>query len=54
MREEGYYWVKYGGLWIVAQWQLSNRLWWVCGYEYSVSETDFEEIDEKRLTHDSN
>lgn len=54
MREEGYYWVKKGGeKWIVAE--FSCGVWFMSGFDkdhYWLNDEDFEEIDEKRLTHD--
>jgi len=48
MREEGYYWVKYGGIWKVAFW--CRNTWWshnvMDSYRF---EEDLEEIDEKPI-----
>lgn len=51
MREEGYYWVKYNGKWMIAEFWRSG-LWWLTGALPHYNEEDFEEIDEKRLTHE--
>ncbi len=51
MREEGYYWVKYRGNWIVAECPFGTY-WWIPGDDYQLNDSDFEEIDEKRLTHE--
>lgn len=59
MREEGYYWVKWDGDWHIgyfrpnrsgnpSAWTLTayvNDSWWLY-------DSDFESIDEKRLTHE--
>lgn len=49
-REEGYYWVKFCGRWIVSEWD--GNYWIIPGYISASDGTDFEEIDEKRLTHE--
>lgn len=49
-REPGYYWVKYDGEWEIAMW-----FEWIPGkYEWnffdrSKTDSDFEEIDERRI-----
>lgn len=48
MREEGYYWVKYQGHWIVANFTFA-RYWCIAGDESQFYDSDFESIDEKRL-----
>lgn len=53
MREEGYYWVKSYGEWIVAE--FSCGVWFMSGCDkdyYWLKDKDFDEIDEKRLTHE--
>lgn len=53
MREPGFYWVNQYGKWIVAEWQ--NTRWWICGCGLDddwYDDSDFESIDEKRLTHE--
>lgn len=49
MREQGYYWVKYKGKWIIAEWW-PNMGWSIAGFIHSREDYDFEEIDEKRIT----
>lgn len=56
MREEGYYWVKYNGNWIIMELSkhpIGGLRWHKIGYHWTIKESDFEEIDEKRLTHES-
>ena len=48
MREPGYYWVKVSNLWVVAEW--SEGVWFVCGNEYGLIDSQFDEIDEARIT----
>lgn len=50
MREEGYYWVKLNENWIIARWY--NDAWYLAGFVGCRFDIDFEEIDEKRLTHE--
>lgn len=55
MREEGYYWVKSDGEWIVALWfkySASFSCWLIPGTDNEIDDDFFEEIDEKRLTHE--
>ena len=47
MREPGYYWVKVSNLWVVAEW--SEGVWFVCGNEYGLVDSQFDEIDEARI-----
>ena len=44
-RIEGYYWCKTGGSWYIFTW--CNN--WYDGMENMYDETDFEEIDERRI-----
>jgi len=48
-RQPGYYWVKYKGNWIVAEWLLNS--WWPSCAESDQSWSDdyFDEIDERRI-----
>ncbi len=46
MREEGYYWVKLGGKWIIIE--FIDKDWWVGGF--SCFDSEFDEIDERRIT----
>ncbi len=48
-RESGYYWVKIKGEWIVAQWDKSMDWWVITGNEHLFYDSDFEEIDERRI-----
>ena len=49
MRKEGYYWVKLRitGVWLVAQFVLNK--WYLPGNEFSYKDSDFDEIDERRI-----
>ena len=53
-RELGFYWVKFNGEWVVAEWfrleqQPSRAVWIVTGDEIDYSDTCFEIIDERRI-----
>lgn len=52
MREEGYYWVKVKGhkQFTVAYW--FDGKWWLPMSSVPWTNSYFEEIDEKRLTHE--
>lgn len=50
-REEGYYWVKYGGKWTVAEWTSMNK-WYITGAEEVINEDVFNEIDERLIIRD--
>lgn len=51
MREEGYYWVKYQGEWIIAEWaKLSKHCWFRTGYNDVLPLKLITEIDERRIT----
>lgn len=55
MRQEGYYWVKYEGAWHVAHFRhTSNPLPWtlLINNSWFLHDSDFEEINENRLTHE--
>ena len=51
MREPGYYWCKDKGQWGVAEWYVSHNIsmWFICGDEQLRKDSDFEEIDERRI-----
>lgn len=53
-RESGYYWVKIKGEWIVAQWDKSMDWWVITGNEHLFYDSDFEEIDERRIVREEN
>ena len=49
-REEGYYWVKYRGDWIIAEYTHELRpKWYVIGNECPFHEREFSEINENRI-----
>lgn len=52
MREEGYYWVRMRpfGKWHIAEWY--NGYWITSWSQNKYLDPYFEEIDEKRLTHE--
>jgi hypothetical protein len=57
MREEGYYWVKMGGDWQIARWSSpytdgTEPEWSVIAWLIPFNDSDFEEIDERRITRD--
>lgn len=56
MRQSGYYWVKYDGKWIVAEFEYflykngdEYKIWQVAGLELSFYDNEFDEIDETRI-----
>lgn len=49
MRQSGYYWVKYNGEWEVAEYFESWNNWNQCGVLQDYEDSDFEEIDERRI-----
>lgn len=44
MRASGYYWVKYVGKWIVAEWDQGDASWFICGAEEWGDDNRFDEI----------
>lgn len=48
-REEGFYWVLDGGMWIAAELQIENgkECWFLTGYEQVFAAEAFEEIGER-------
>lgn len=50
-RENGFYWVKRWGVWIVAAYQKDLDKWEMPGVESFYFDCDFQEIDERRLQH---
>ena len=52
MREEGFYWVKTSGKWIVGRWCNEDQImyWDVPETVYKKYDNDFEEINETKLT----
>ena len=53
-RENGYYWVKYDGKWVIAEYYAPNfpLTWGMCNSEENFFDEEFEEISENRITHD--
>lgn len=57
MRQEGYYWVKRHGQWIIAVWLKDGyygSYWYLTGTETMFKDSDFEEINENRIVYDTN
>jgi hypothetical protein len=55
MREPGFYWVKYKGEWVVAQWfEHTEKVqsWYIINNDYELGDQHFEEIDERRITRE--
>jgi hypothetical protein len=50
-REEGFYWVKHNGGWIIAFWY-DDKEWYITGSEVMFEDYDFDEISINRLTHE--
>ena len=45
MRESGFYWVKYGGDWIVAEWYVNY--WLITGEEHPIYVSEMGETGER-------
>lgn len=50
-RKEGYYWVKFNpdGNWSIARYESEYDWWYVFGNDNLLSESDFCEIDERKI-----
>jgi len=48
MRKNGFYWVKYLGNWIIAEW--SYRHWYITRTDHQFKDSDFDLIIEHPLT----
>jgi hypothetical protein len=54
-RQEGYYWVKYEGIFKVAKYEIHQKMsgistsWYLVGDERCYFESDFEHINEVRI-----
>lgn len=48
-REEGFYWIKYRGRWIVAEW--SGYYWWMPMSDSAWIDSELEEIDPTPIKH---
>jgi len=46
-RENGFYWVKWQGLWEVCEW--TGRSWWAPGCTSFFQDEQTEQIDENRI-----
>lgn len=51
-RERGYYWIKHSGHWTVADYCGHPFGWFVIGSDENRDDEDFDEIDERKLTHE--
>ena len=49
MRATGFYWVRDGEIWVIAYYGAHWRGWWVHGDDGNFSDSDFAEIDERRI-----
>jgi hypothetical protein len=52
-REDGYYWVKWEGFWIVAEWHNELDLWF-CPEIVKGTDDSFQAINETRLIPPNN
>ena len=52
MREDGFYWVKYCGNWVVAEWWLGFGNWSISGSEDSVLDRELDQIDERLIVRE--
>lgn len=48
-REPGFYWVRSGKTWMVAEWDARYGRWDVCFDNECYPDTAFSEIDERRI-----
>ena len=53
-RENGYYWVKKYGVWLIAKWHKGDNKskWYVIRHNYEFDDKYWEEIDENRIERD--
>lgn len=51
-RKEGFYWVRRGLSWIIAEWDADMEWWRISGNEHIFYYNDFTEIDERRITRE--
>ena len=49
MRDDGFYWVLFCDEWQVAQWRLKRKIFLIPGIEQDISESEVNEIDERRV-----
>lgn len=50
MLKSGYYWVKYHGEWMPAEWSDSLGCWSLCGYDGPIEVVELEDVGD-RLEH---
>ena len=48
-REDGYYWVKFAGEWVVAEWVQVCAMWFIPQETYGSPNLCIEQIDERRI-----
>ena len=54
-RKNGFYWVKRCGNWIICEWgtfdnHITEKYWFIPGFETWFNDDDFDEIDENLIT----
>jgi hypothetical protein len=51
MREDGFYWVRHEGTWIIARWvdDADYTCWFVPNHYNDTADQDLDEIDERRI-----
>lgn len=49
MRKSGFYWVKIHNDWVIAEYFQSSDIWEQIGSEKTLSDIQFQDIDEKRI-----
>lgn len=47
MRSDGFYWVKYRGVWVIAEYTCAR--WFICGVGDSFLSYEFDEIEGRRM-----
>lgn len=48
-RKDGYYWVKDGNAWVIAEWESDNERWALSATSGGFIDDDFSEIDETQI-----
>lgn len=48
MRQPGYYWLRSKNKWSVGEWR-KDETWWIISSDGWFEDSDFDEIDERRI-----
>lgn len=52
MRESGYYWVRFGNEWLIAQFGGKFKIWFIFGRDDYFTDSRFDEIDERHIVRE--